>query len=504
MSAQLVVNLQPKQWLPAQAEASVLAEDPKGPEFVLLSGGQGAGKTWWLCWATLRVYFKALSEAYERGESGSQIHGLFLSPTLNLLKKSILPTLEAVLAEAGLEGRYTVNRQEGILRFDWGGCFYFFTAEKPEMVIAVNVVVAAVDEPGTPKNGEALMRVKGRLRGAASRRVCVMAGTPEDIVAREWLYSFIASPEAEGKFGVRGDGSRRVVFARTQDNRFIQDLEGFIRGQRSVLTEAQQEAYLEGRFVAFNKGRVYSGYIDRDHQAGGHLVKAGDPLLIPPVRGVDLLFGLDFNVDPMCGVIGWHVGQDTILIADEIRIPNAGGEGQTPINRWTREAIQRWVDGWSGTLAVYGDATEKRQTVAASTTGWNLVHTALREAIQARGWEYRNGVWGSNPREIDRVNSVNKAFEDRHILVAEGCAWLRKDLNLVGFREGTIEVDKQSDKKLTHLSDALGYLWVQRSGLMPVRKPGEVMPHVLGMEVPTYQRESDWGGGGGGAYDWER
>lgn len=497
----LRVELQPRLWLPAQAEASRLAEDPHGPEFVLLSGGQGAGKTWWLCWEGMRLYFMGLQWALANGHQGRDVHALLLAPTLNLLKKTSLPTLESVLDQAGLGGRYRINRQDGILRFDdWGGEVYFFTAEKPELIIGVNVIVAMVDEPGTPKSGEALARTKGRLRGPAPRRVTVAAGTPEDIISRQWFFDFIASPEALLQHGPEGANDRRVVFARTADNHTITDLEGYIRGQRSVLTKAQQEAYLEGRFVAFNKGRVYGAYIDRDHEAGGHMVRRDHEMLKPPGVGNDLIITLDFNVDPMCGLIMWQVGE-ALLVADEIRIPNAGEEGVTPIAQWCREAIHRWVRDWKGAVCVHGDATEKRLTVAASQTGWEIVHDTLRRVVEPNGWDYRPGVWGSNPREIDRVNTVNKAFEDRRVLVAENCVWLRKDLNLVGFKEGTSQIDKDTDKGLTHLSDALGYGILQRTGMLSMRRPGDRLPEIIVPSVDGFQRQCDWGGSGPGTYD---
>lgn len=496
MTAPLELSLQPKSWLPAQAEASWLAEDPSGPKdlrWVLLSGGQGSGKTWWLCWAGLRLYFRAITEAQRSGIALNQVHGILLSPTLQLLKKTALPTLQVVMSECGLRQgvHYDVNRQEGILTFEWGGQIYFFTAEKPEGIIGVNAVVAMVDEPGTPKTGESLARVAGRMRGPTDLRVVVMAGTPEDIITRQHFFDFIASPEAQERYGEQGDGTRRVVFARTADNVHIRGLDAYIQGQRSVLTKAQQDAYLEGRFVAFNKGRVYGAYIDRDHEAGGHMVKRKHELLTPPARGNELLISLDFNVDPMCGVIGWRVGE-AVLYADEIRIPNAGDDGMTPIGQWCKEAIERWVGKWEGPVAVYGDATEKRQTVASSTTGWAIVHDALGRVVRAHGWEYLNGVWGSNPREIDRVNTVNKAFEDRKVLVAESCVYLRKDLNMVGFKPGTNQIDKDSDKNLTHLSDALGYAIVQRGGLLATRRPGEAMPPILAHVEPGFHDRCEW------------
>lgn len=485
------MNLTPKAFLPAQEEARSLVEDVGGPKYVLLSGGQGSGKTYWGCWQLLRVHFMNLQHVLRSGGSADDVKSLILSPTHSLLKKGLGFTLESVLAEAGLAGRYTWNRQDGILRFDFGGAIYFFTAEKPELIVSVDVSQALIDEPGTPKRGDAFFRVQGRLRGPGLRRVVIMAGTPEDIVSRDWFYEFIASPDAQHKYGAAGDNTRRVVFAATQDNTFIEDLEGYVAGQKAVLTQQQQQAYLYGQFVAFNVGRVYSAYIDRPLDAGGHMVRRGDPMLAPPGRGNELLIGLDFNVNPMCGVIGWNVG-GKVLIADEVRIPNAGGEGTTPITRWCDEVVRRWVGAWSGPVLVYGDATEKRQTVAASTTGWSLVHGHLRPIVEASGWDYRSGVPFSNPRELDRVNSLNAGFEQDRIMVSEDCVHLRKDLNLVGWKEGTNEVDKTTDKNLTHLSDGLGYLWTQHTGLIPRRNPGARMPDVLTISTPAFSERADW------------
>lgn len=492
----LVVTLDPPGgFLPAQQEARSLVEDPAGPRWVLLSGGQGAGKSLWLTWQLVRLHFLNLQAVIAEGGSPDDIWGLMLAPTHGLLKKGIGLTLEQTLSDVGLAGRYSWNKQDGILRFDFGGGMYTFTAEQPDRIIAVSVSYAGIDEPGTPKTGDALFRVAGRLRGKGPFRRVAMAGTPEDIVSRQWFYDFIASPEAQQKFGSAGDNTRRVVFASTRDNVFLEDLDAYVRGQESVLTKAQRMAYLDGLFVAFNVGRVYSAFIDRALDNGGHRIPDGNDLMSPPGKGNPLFVTLDFNVDPMCGVIAVPLTRDGaevgIRVLDEIRIPRQGAEdGETPIGRWCREALARWVRDWQGPVHVYGDATAERANVAASRTGWTLVHDALRPVVQGKGFDYHVGVWGSNPREIDRVNTVNAAFERGEILVADRCVWLRRDLNLVGFKEGTTEIDK-SDPALTHLSDALGYLVVQRKGLVASRA-SIALPRIAAPRAQALSERFDW------------
>lgn len=490
----LNVDLEAVEFLPPQNEARDLVEQADGPEWVLLSGGMGAGKTYWLCWQGLRLHFLNVQHVVRNGGTPDEVWGLILSATHGLLKKAVLVTLMTVMAEAGLKyGRdYTINRSEGILRFAWGGGMYMFSAERPENIIAVTVSYALIDEPGTPKKGEALFRVKGRLRGKGSHRKIAMAGTPEDIISQAWFYEFIASPESMEKHGGAGDNTRRVVFADTRQNVFLENLSGFVRGMEGVYTKQQQDAYVGGKFVAFNLGRVYSGFIDRDQQLRGHTVKDGDDALKRPSRGNPLIISLDFNVDPMCGVVCWANGQDGLTVVDEIRIPKDSlNEGETPISRWCDELIHRWAADWMGPLHIYGDATEAKQTVAASMTGWQMVHNKLRPVMQDRGLDYMVGVWASNPPEKDRVNTVNNAFEEGRIVVAHRCLHLRRDLNLVGFKEGTTQIDK-SDPSLTHLSDALGYAIVQRTGYVSARSGG-TLPPVVTPPAPDMGALYDWG-----------
>lgn len=490
----LSIDLTPKDgYLPGQDLARRLVEDPKGPKWVLLSGGQGAGKSYWLIWQLLRVHFINVRHVLEAGGSPESVWGILVSPTHSLLRKGLALTLEQILYESKID--YTWNHADGILRFGLGGGLYTFTAEHAERIVSVTASEAAVDEPGTPKKLDAIRRIPGRLRGPGLLRKVLMAGTPEDIISRQEFYDFIASPEAQAKHGEKGDNTRRVVFASTRENWHLEDLDGYVQTQESVLTKAQRDAYVDGLFVAFNVGRVYSAFVDRTIENGGHRIPDEHDLMTPPGRGNPLLLSLDFNVDPMCGVVavpftkeGAEIG---LRVLDEIRIPKQGiEEGETPIGRWCDEAVERWVMDWNGPVCVYGDATAERMNVAASKTGWTLVHDHLRPVVQAKGLDYLIGVWGSNPREIDRLNSVNAAFERGQILVAERCSFLRRDLNLVGFKEGTTQIDK-TDPTLTHLSDALGYLLVQRSGLVASRAT-TTMPTVLSVPVPSIADSFDW------------
>ena len=62
-----------------------------------------------------------------------------------------------------------------------------------------------------------------------------------------------------------------------------------------------------------------------------------------------------------------------------------------------------------------------------------------------------------NPLVINRVNSMNNNLSKGNMIIDPKCKSVIKDLEQVVNKEGTREIDKTSNKELTHMSDALGY-----------------------------------------------
>ena len=57
---------------------------------------------------------------------------------------------------------------------------------------------------------------------------------------------------------------------------------------------------------------------------------------------------------------------------------------------------------------------------------------------------------------MDRVNAVNSMLiQDRLSIEPDSCQWLVKDLERVVFKSG--DLDKTTEKELTHASDGAGY-----------------------------------------------
>jgi hypothetical protein len=83
----------------------------------------------------------------------------------------------------------------------------------------------------------------------------------------------------------------------------------------------------------------------------------------------------------------------------------------------------------------------------------------------------------ANPPVRDRVAMVNarlrNARDEVQLLVDPQCKELIDDLEQVSYHEDSMQIDKDKDRKRTHLSDALGYLIWQQSRNLTIGERGE-------------------------------
>jgi len=111
-------------------------------------------------------------------------------------------------------------------------------------------------------------------------------------------------------------------------------------------------------------------------------------------------------------------------------------------------------------VTVHGDASAQARSTS-SKTDYDLI----REYFRSRGqFRLRFDYPRSNPRVKDRVNSVNAMLRNAdgcvRMYVHPVCKQLITDFHQVAWKQTSVnfELDKVTDKKRTHLSDALGYL----------------------------------------------
>jgi hypothetical protein len=182
-----------------------------------------------------------------------------------------------------------------------------------------------------------------------------------------------------------------------------------------------------------------------------------------------LRWALDFNVDPMCSVIG-QVQDGLVRILDEITLSLAN----TP--QVCEEFLNRYPRHEAG-IVIYGDATGSRR----QTTG-HSDYEMVKQALCRSGYKkvsYR--IPRSNPDVRERVNLVNamlrSADGETKLLIHPRCRELVQDLEQVCYKSGSSVVDKERDSRRTHHSDALGYLIWQEC--RPQGRAGERGERIL-------------------------
>jgi hypothetical protein len=160
-----------------------------------------------------------------------------------------------------------------------------------------------------------------------------------------------------------------------------------------------------------------------------------------------------------------------VNVIDELFLPNCN---TTQACEEFVNHTQKYAQGRTLQVICYGDATGSRRQTAGggSHSDWQ----AVREYFARHpGYNVTFRYKTSNPLVKDRVAAVNGALcnsvGERKLFINPRCKSLQRDLERVTWTPGTAQLDKptpgelekakldqNTDKQLTHISDALGYL----------------------------------------------
>ena len=215
----------------------------------------------------------------------------------------------------------------------------------------------------------------------------------------------------------------------------------------------------EASFISF-QGRAYYNFLESTHGSKVLKYTEEDPLILC----------FDFNVEP--GVC--------VAVQEQLLPPPSGvwgsgviGEVHIPRDSNTEKVCNKIIEQYGnhkGYVICYGDATgENRHTSQTRGTDWDIIENKLRPSFEHR---LRFDIPRQNPRERDRVNSINSRVlsmdgKIRLMVDPTKAPNVLKDFEGVTVVEGgTGEIDKKADKTLTHYTDAIGY-YIERK--FPIR-----------------------------------
>jgi PBSX family phage terminase large subunit len=247
---------------------------------------------------------------------------------------------------------------------------------------------------------------------------------------RHWTYwFFIKGIHPENGQNLE-QGQYASMLMNPQDN--LENIDEEYISLLNSLDEKQRKRFLLGEFNDDSDGSAYYAFnrdvnvtdFDSSYQSG------------------QVRIGMDFNVMPMTAVIGYRVN-DKFYIWDEMFLENSDT---------FKMCDQLKAKKYVGT--VYPDSTGANRKTSGKSD-----HVILKESgfiIQST----------RNPFVTDRVNNINRLLRDGKIIIHPRCKKLINDLEKVTWKND--ELDQKTDKMLTHITDALGYLcWA----LDPIKTP---------------------------------
>jgi len=395
-------------------------------------GGLGSGKTYvgaWKCILRALAPNNLDATGYIGANSYKQLRQATLAMLFELLDESEIP-YDYTKGDGEL---WIAGRTAPIL------CY---SLDNYDTLRGIKLGFAWLDETARTKV-EAWKVVAGRMRHPGADLTVDITTTPDGF---NWLYDkFVEDLEEDDSL----IGVRKLVHASSYENYHLPD--EYLIDLESSYDDTMMEQELEGKFVNIFGGRCYRTFDRKQHMTE----------TLPAIPGVPLDLMFDFNVDPMSAVVcQYHRrtrGPDEIHAVDEIVLPIS----DTP--SVCAEFIRRYPK-WKAGVRVYGDSAGNNGTAGKTDYG------VIREEL---GTTYKNfmiDVPAANPLVIDRVNSVNALFRQRKsgrpdIVVGRlskgKTKILAKDLDQVSFKEGSRDIDKVTNRKLTHSSDAFGY-YVQK------------------------------------------
>jgi len=397
----------------------VSSEEP----VVLLCGGRGAGKTFCgATWAMRMMLGWPGSVGLIGAQNPAQLDAVVL--------KALVQSLESVgcpwaCGEPPPWFRSRYKRHAGVVSIPNGSqalCRSMHESGSDRNIRGLEVQWCWLDEV-REMTEYTFDVVSACLRGfGAGPYLLRMTTTPN---GRDWCYRRCM------------EGGARVIPARTADNWHLPaDYEDRLRSQYSEEMAAQE---LDAAIVVMGKGRMYRFSQERHVRP------------CQPSPRLPLVFSLDLNVSPMCGVVMQvDKASRSAWVLDELMIED-GALTKDMVALLRRE----WPE-WRAGLWFMGDEASDSQSTRTPESDIDIMRSLLRG--YPGGSRCLND--GRKPRVVDRVNVVNGLLEpalgEPRLHVDPSCRKSIEDLEGMRWQEGVRKADKR-DKQRSHFTEAMGY-----------------------------------------------
>ena len=376
------------------------------------------------------------------------------APTRDQVKRIYWNDLKALIPPRYVVGK--PNESQLMIKLVNGSEIWCLGMDKPERAEGVPWDGGVLDEYGNMKKEAWPNHVRASL--SDRRGWCDFIGVPE---GRNHYYDLYKDAQARCAAALKKGKRPEWDFFHWVSADILDAAE--IEAAREDLDELTFMQEYEASFVNFT-GRAYWAFTE-DNNVGR--------LEYNP--GLRLDFCFDFNVDPgVCMVVQEQWLPQRVSGEDAEWGDGVIGEVYIPRSSNSIRVADKLIEDWGkheSTIYCYGDFTGgARGSASVLGSDWELIKRKL--------W----GHFGNdrvffrikpNPRERDRVNSVNSrtlSLNKRVRLMVDPsrAPYSVKDFEGVTLIEGgTGDIDKKANPELSHLTDAYGYrVWYE----YPVKK----------------------------------
>lgn len=417
-------------------------------------GGIGSGKS------TALAFFVAV---HMHSESGTGTIGGIFANTYRQLEQSTLPAIWSLFESMGLEqGRdYVYNREpprtwagfksafkkhSGVLSVRQWGQAVVRSLENFNSVRGMTLGWAAIDELRDAKH-EAFLVVIGRVRCPKAEKLLVrIATSPHGF---NWIYKELV----ENAPKMPPEAARRIIHMPTSCNPDLP--KSYVKTLEASFDDRYSQQELGGMFVSVTVGAVYH-HFDRDTHVDASIVP--DPEL-------PFITMWDFNRNPFCVEIGQvqttASGQERFVIFDEV----------TGVDVGTEDMVERVADcvnkykppDQNITVHVYGDPAGHQRKTVNNRSDYNIIEKILPGRVGYFVKKYRRSAYPV----METVNAVNALLKRSGAFgIHPRCQTTIRDFESVSWKPGSSEMDKNTDKTLTHATDGVRYAIAE---LYPIR-----------------------------------
>jgi phage terminase large subunit-like protein len=405
---------------------------------VYLIGGAGSGKTRaGAVWTITRAFVHPPS-----------VHGLIVTPTYDMIRDTIVPSIEEQCIEAGITFEH--KKHDKCLVLGGNRIVHLRSAEDPQRIIALTCGYGWIDEAALCTK-EAYVRTSQRLRDPNANPLyaqLLCTTTPEG--TRTW----VADVERAA------NTATRVIHASTLDNAALsQDYIDHLRDVVYANDPAGWRQYVLG-IATDSTGSIYTNFSDKN-------IAEYKPTSIEQV-----VVGWDFNVCWMVSpIMVWRPQRNQVHVIGEVVTKSASGTTTADHAAKVAEMVQRtklaqmhngrFINVFDGQTPVYAfiDASGRSQHS----------NSAFSDEAAVRNAGFYPRADRGNPLVRDRIASMQRALAEGKLLIDPK----RAPETLRAVREHGRDKFGEPQKKFNagefqadHYCDALGYaVW----GLLPIK-----------------------------------